>query len=93
MEMYNYDDFGTNLWQNLGDFVCNSKVSVPVEILQKPSHQITSNCFYYVEHSSTQSSTCSITKDIKMAMARWLSKYFSSVLKSIIVQNIGGRGF
>lgn len=93
MEMYNYDDFGTNLWQNLGDFVCNSKVSVPVEILQKPSHQITANCFYYVEHSSIQSSTCTITKDVKMATARWLSKYFSSILKSIIVQNIGGRGF
>lgn len=93
MEIYNYDDFGADLWQNLGDFVYNSKVSVPVVILQKPSHKITSNCFYYVEHSSTQSSTCSITKEVKMAMARWLSKYFSSVLKSIIVQNIGGRSF
>lgn len=49
--------------------------------------------FINIEHSSTQSSTCSITKDVKMTMARWLSKYFSSVLKSIIVQNIGGRGF
>ena len=47
--MYNYDDFGTNLWQNLGDFVCNSKVSVPMETFQKGSHQIASNYFYYVE--------------------------------------------
>ena len=69
--MYNDDNSGMNLWQNLRDFVCNSKVSVPVKIFQKVSHQIISNYFYYVEQSSTQSSAYCITKDIEMAMARW----------------------
>ena len=47
-----------NLWQNLGYFVYNSKGSVPVKILQKVSHEITSNYFHYVEQSSTQSTVC-----------------------------------
>ena len=47
-----------NLWQNLGYFVYNSKGSVPVKILQKVSHQITSNYFDYVQQSSARSTLC-----------------------------------
>lgn len=40
-EMDNHDRFGTDLWQNLGAFVCNSKVPVPVETLQRAGHIVT----------------------------------------------------
>lgn len=82
--MYNYDDFGTNLWQNLGDFVCNLEVCEPVEILQEASHQNPSNCFHYVEQSCTQSTACSITKDLKMAVDTWPSTCFQVVWMALL---------
>lgn len=60
--MYNYDDFGTHPWQSLRDFVCNSEVSVPMELFRKAGHRITSDRFRGVERPSSPSSMCAVSQ-------------------------------